>query len=113
MICEKDVEGGGIIIKEKLKGKPYPLLKVFRRGKCGVVSLLCSLEKRLEDFDDEGLTALQYELDMFREDFDDFLTPEQVEWFNEMYDVVSSELDSRWLLKKLEDRRIVKIERSN
>lgn len=36
-----------------------------------------------------------------------------VEWFNEMYDIVSSELDARWLLKKLEERRIVKIERSN
>ena len=50
---------------------------------------------------------------MFREDFDDFLTPEQVEWFNELYDIVASELDASWLLKKLEERNIVKIERSN
>lgn len=50
------------------------------------------------------MTALQYELDMFREDFDDFLTPEQVEWFDRLYDIVASEL---------EERRIVKIERSN
>lgn len=110
---EYELKDGGIVIKEKSKGGWYPFLKVFRQGKCGVVSLLCSLEKRLEDFDEEGLTALQYELDMFREDFDDFLTPEQVEWFNRMYDIVSSELDARWLLKKLEERRIVKIERSN
>lgn len=66
--------------------------------------MLDSLEDRLKDFDDEGLTALQYELDMFREDFDDSLTPEQVEWFNQMYDIVSSEL---------EERRIVQIEKSN
>lgn len=82
MICEKDVE-------EVLNG----------------------LDEILESFDEKKLTTLQYELDMFREDFDDFLTPEQVEWFNRMYDIVSSELDARWLLKKLEEYNIVKIER--
>lgn len=102
-----------IVIEEKSEPEQHPFLKVFRQGKCGVISLLGGLEKRLEGFDEESLTALQYELDMFREDFDDFLTPEQVEWFNEMYDVVSSEIDARWLLKKLEERRIVKIESSN
>lgn len=100
-----------IVIEEKSEPEQYPFLKVLRQGKCGVVSLLCNLEKRLEAFDEESLTALQYELDMFREDFDDFLTPEQVEWFDEVYDNVSSEIDARWLLKKLEERRIVKIER--
>lgn len=55
-------------------------------------------------YDEKKLTTLQYELDMFREDFDDFLTPEQVEWFNRLYDIVASEL---------EERRIVMIERSN
>lgn len=97
-----------IVIKEK-----YSFLKVVYRSKSGAVLMLDSLEKQLEGFDEEKLTSLQYELDMFREDFDDFLTPEQVEWFNRLYDIVSSELDARWLLKKLEERRIVKIERSN
>ena len=102
-----------IIIEEKSEPEQYPFLKVIYRSKSGAVMMPDSLEEKLKDFDDEGLTALQYELDMFREDFDDFLTPEQVEWFNRMYDIVSSELDARWLLKKLEERRIVKIERSN
>lgn len=102
-----------IVIEEKSNPEKGAFLKVFRQGKSGVVLMLDSLEEQLEDFDEEGLNALQYELDMFREDFDDFLTPEQVEWFNGMYDIVSSELDARWLLKKLEERRIVKIERSN
>ena len=106
MICEKDVE-------EKPKPEQYPFLKVIYQSKSGVVLMLDSLEERLKDFNEEGLTSLQYELDMFREDFDDFLTPEQVEWFNRMYDIVASELDARWLLKKLEERRIVMIERSN
>ena len=97
-------------LREGCRGR-YPFLKVIYRSKSGVVLMLDSLEDKLKDFDDEGLTALQYELDMFREDFDDFLTYEQVEWFNQMYDIVSSELDARWLLKKLEERRIVKIER--
>ena len=110
---EYELKDGGIVIKEKSKGGWYPFLKVIYRSKSGVVLMLDSLEDQLKDFDDEGLTALQYELDMFREDFDDFLTPEQVEWFSRMYDIVSSELDARWLLKKLEERRIVKIERSN
>nr|DAR88617.1 MAG TPA: hypothetical protein [Caudoviricetes sp.] len=100
-----------IVIEEKSEPEQYPFLKVIYRSKFGAVSMLDSLEDQLKDFDDEGLTALQYELDMFREDFDDFLTPEQVEWFNQLYDIVSSELDARWLLKKLEERRIVKIER--
>lgn len=117
MICEKDDEywlkDGNIVITEKAEGRRYPFLKVIYRSKSGAVLMLDSLEEQLKDFDDERLTALQYELDMFREDFDDFLTPEQVEWFNKMYDIVSSELDARWLLKKLEERRIIKIERSN
>lgn len=95
-----------IVIEEK-----YPFLKVIYRSKSGALLMLDSLEDQLKDFGEESLNALQYELDMFREDFDDFLTPEQVEWFNRMYDIVSSELDARWLLKKLEERRIVKIER--
>ena len=102
-----------IVIEEKSKPEQYPFLKVIYRSKSGAVLMLDSLEDQLKDFDEEGLTALQYELDMFREDFDDFLTPEQVEWFNQLYEIVASELDARWLLKKLEDRRIIKIERSN
>lgn len=102
-----------IVIEEKSEPEQHPFLKVIHQSKSGAVLMLDSLEEQLKDFDDERLTALQYELDMFREDFDDFLTPEQLEWFNRMYDIVSSELDARWLLKKLEERRIVKIERSN
>lgn len=110
---EYELKDGSIVIEEKSEPEQYPFLKVIYRSKSGAVLMLDSLEEQLKDFDDEGLTALQYELDMFREDFDDFLTPEQVEWFDRMYDIVSSELDARWLLKKLEERRIVKIERSN
>nr|DAG00178.1 MAG TPA: hypothetical protein [Siphoviridae sp. ctTPJ4] len=102
-----------IVIEEKSEPEQHPFLKVIHRSKVGPVLMLDSLEDQLKDFDDEGLTALQYELDMFHEDFDDFLTPEQVDWFNRMYDIVSSEIDARWLLKKLEERRIIKIERSN
>lgn len=108
---EYELKDGSIAIKEKAHGKPYPFLKVVYRSKSDAVLMLDSLEEQLKDFDEEGLTALQYELDMFREDFDDFLTPEQVEWFNRMYDIVASELDTRWLLKKLKERRIVIIER--
>lgn len=102
-----------IVIEEKSEPETYRFLKVTYPGRAGVEEVLNGLEKILESFTDEKLTDLQYELDMFREDFDDFLTPEQVEWFNQLYDIVSSELDARWLLKKLEERRIVKIERSN
>ena len=110
---EYELKDNSIVIKEKPKVGWYPFLKVVYRSKSGAVLMLDSLEDQLKDFDDEGLTALQYELDMFREDFDDFLTPEQVEWFNQLYDIVASELDAHWLLKKLEERRIVTIERSN
>lgn len=110
---EYELKDGGIVIKKKSKAGWYPFLKVIYRSKSGAVLMLDSLEEQLKNFDEESLTALQYKLDMFREDFDDFLTPEQVEWFNRMYDIVSSELDARWLLKKLEERHIVKIERSN
>lgn len=110
---EYELKDSHIVIKEKPKSETYPFLKVIYRSRSGAVLMLDSLEEQLKDFDDKGLTALQYELDMFREDFDDFLTPEQVEWFGRLYDIVSSELDARWLLMKLEERNIVKIERSN
>lgn len=109
---EYELKDSSIVIKEK-KTLLQKFLKVTYRGRAGVEEVLNGLEEILEGFDEKKLTTLQYELDMFREDFDDFLTPEQVEWFNSMYDIVSSELDARWLLKKLEERRIVKIERSN
>lgn len=109
---EYELKDNSIIIKEKTEAEPYPSLTVLYRSKSSLVSMLDDLEYRLEDFDEARLTSLQYELDMFREDFDDFLTPEQVEWFDRMYDIVSYELDARWLLKKLEERRIVRIERS-
>ena len=101
-----------IVISEK-KTIVQPFLKVTCRGRAGVEEVLDGLKKILESFTEEKLTSLQYELDMFREDFDDFLTPEHVEWFTQLYDIVSSEIDARWLLKKLEERRIVKIERNN
>ena len=114
-ICDKtkyeyELKDNSIVISEK-KTLLQNFLKVTCRGRAGIEEVLNGLEEVLESFDEKKLTTLQYELDMFREDFDDLLTPEQVEWFNEMYDIVSSELDARWLLKKLEERRIVKIER--
>ena len=108
---EYELEDGKIVISEK-KTLLQKFLKVTYRGKAGVEEVLNGLEEVLESFDEKKLTTLQYELDMFREDFDDFLTPEQVEWFNQLYDIVASELDARWLLKKLEEYNIVKIERS-
>lgn len=108
---EYELKDNSIIIKEKTKAELPPTLTVPHRSKSGMVFMLYDLEDQLSDFNDEGLTALQYELDMFREDFDDFLTPEQVDLFERMYDTVSAELDARWLLKKLEERHIIRIER--
>lgn len=107
---EYELKDNKIVISEK-KTFVESFLRVTCRGKAGVESVLDGLEKILESFTDDKLTALQYELDMFREDYDDFLTPKQVEWFDRLYDIVSSELDARWLLKKFEDRHIVSIER--
>lgn len=109
---EYELKDNSIVVSEK-KTLLQKFLRVTYRGRAGVEEVLNGLGEILESFDEKKLTTLQYELDMFREDFDDFLTPEQVDWFNQLYDIVSSELDARWLLKKLEERRIVKIERSN
>lgn len=109
---EYELKDNSIVIKEKSKPEKSPFLAATYRGKAGMVFMLDDLEDQLADFDEARLTSLQYELDMFREDFDDFLTPEQVDWFDRMYDIVSYELDARWLLKKLEERHIVRIERS-
>lgn len=109
---EYELKNNSIIIKERVKEEKCPSLMVPYRSKSGMVFMLDDLEDQLQDVNDDELTSLQYELDMFREDFDDFLTPEQVEWFDRMYDTVSAELDARWLLKKLEERHIVQIERS-
>lgn len=109
---EYELKDGSIVINEKPKPEEYPFLRVIHQGKSGIVFMLDDIEDQLQDINDEGLTSLQYELDMFREDFDDFLTPEQVDWFDRMYDIVACELDARWLLKKLEERHIVQIERS-
>ena len=109
---EYELKNNSIIIKEKTKEDLSPSLAVLYRSKPGIVFMLDDLEDQLADFNDERLTSLQYELDMFREDFDYLLTPEQVDWFDRMYDAVSAELDARWLLKKLDERHIVRIERS-
>lgn len=108
---EYELKDGSIVIKERAK-EERPFLTAPYQGKPGIVFMLDDLEDQLTDLKEEELTSLQYELDMFREDFDDFLIPEQVEWFDRLYDIVSHELDARWLLKKLEERHIVRIERS-
>lgn len=108
---EYELKDNSIIIKEKAKAELCPSLTAPYRSKSGMAFMLDDIEDQLQDINEEGLTSLQYELDMFREDFDDFLTPEQVDWFDRMYDTVSAELDARWLLKKLEERHIVRIER--
>ena len=100
-----------IVIEEKPKPEQNPFLKVVYRSKSGAVLMLDSLEEQLKDFDEKKLTTLQYELDMFRENFDYLLTPAQGEGFNRMYDIGSTGIDARWLLKKLEEYNIVKIER--
>nr|DAV98019.1 MAG TPA: hypothetical protein [Caudoviricetes sp.] len=107
---EYELKDNSIVISEK-KTLVQKFLKVTYRGRAGVEEVLNGLEEVLESFDEKKLTTLQYELDMFREDLDDFLTPEQVEWFDRLYDIVASELDARWLLKKLEEYNIVRIER--
>lgn len=109
---EYELKDNCIVIKEKTKAEPCPSITAPYRSKSGMVFMLDDLEDQLQDFNEAGLTSLQYEIDMFREDFNDFLTSEQVEWFDRMYDTVSHELDARWLLKKLEERNIVRIERS-
>lgn len=70
---EYELKDNSIVIKDKSNGKPYPFLKVIYQSKSGAILMLDSLEEQLKDFDEEGLTALQYELDMFCEDFDEFL----------------------------------------
>lgn len=107
---EYELKDNSILISEK-KTLVQKFLKVTCRGRAGVEEVLNGLEEILGSFDEKKLTTLQYELDMFREDFDDFLTPEQLEWFDRLYSIVASELDARWLLKKLEEYNIVKIER--
>lgn len=107
---EYELKDNSIVISEK-KTLLQRFIKVTYRGRAGVEEVLNGLEEILESFDEKKLTTLQYELDMFREDFDDFLTPEQVEWFNQLYDIVASELDARWLLKKLEEYNIIKLEK--
>lgn len=109
---EYELKGNSIVIKERVKEEKRPFLTVLYPGKTGIVSMWGDIDDQLADLSDEELTSLQYELDMFREDFDDFLTPEQVDWFDRMYDIVAYELDARWLLKKLEERHIVRIKRS-
>lgn len=106
---EYELKDNSIVINEKTLLQNF--LKVAYRGRAGVEEVLNGLEEVLESFDEKKLTTLQYELDMFREDFNDFLTAEQVEWFDRLYDIVASEIDARWLLKKLEEYNIVKIER--
>lgn len=109
---EYELKDGSIVIKERVKAEKCAFLTAPYHGKAGIVFMLDDLGDQLADFNEEELTSLQYELDMFREDFDDFLTPEQVDWFDRLYDIVSYELDARWLLKNLEERHIVRIERS-
>ena len=105
-----ELKDNKIAISEK-KTLVQTFLKVSHPGKSGLENLLDTLDYDLELLDGKKLTTLQYELDMFREDFDEFLTPKQVEWFDRLYDAVSSEIDARWLLKKLEERHIIKIEK--
>lgn len=56
------------------------------------------------------LRALIYETGLLGEEISDVIGPKQEDWLEQIREILLDESDARWLIRRLQDRRIVKLE---
>ena len=85
-------------------------LCIAHDGKAGITEFIEALPERSKTLTDGQLRALIYETELLAEEISDVISPKQEYWLEWIREILLDESDARWLIRRLQDRRIVKLE---
>lgn len=85
-------------------------LCIAHDGKAGITKFIEALPERSKTLTDGQLRALIYETELLAEEIGDVISPRQEGWLEWICEILLDESDARWLIRRLQDRHIVKLE---
>lgn len=86
-------------------------VRLIHGSHVAIESFLSSLPSTIEKTTDSELWSLICKVDLFQEELGDLLNPSQEDWIKRLYDILIEEWDARWLLVRLHDHGIIRLER--
>ena len=86
-------------------------VRLIHGSQVAIESFLSSLPSMIEKATDSELWSLICKVDLLQEELGDLLNPSQEDWVRRLYDILIEEWDARWLLMRLHDRGIIRLER--
>lgn len=86
-------------------------VRLIHGSQVAIESFLSSLPSTIEKTTDSELWSLICKVDLFQEELGDLLNPSQEDWIKRLYDILIEEWDARWLLMRLHDHGIIRLER--
>lgn len=101
---------GGRIILEHV---PMELaaLRITHNDKSGITTFIEYLPERSKTLTDGQLRALIYETELLAEEIGDVISPTQEDWLERIREILMDESDARWLIQRLKDHGIIRLER--
>lgn len=85
-------------------------LRIAYDGKAGITQFIESLPDRCKTLTEGQLRALIFETELLAEEIGDVISPKQEDWLEWIREILLEESDARWLIRRLQDRRIVKLD---
>lgn len=86
-------------------------IRILHNGKQGLELLLENLRPETEELTDNQIKAIIDEVEVLKVAGTN--TPKQEDWLDWMLYVLRDELDARWLIRRLQERGIVRLDRSS
>lgn len=86
-------------------------VRLIHGSQVAMESFLSSLPSKIDKLTDSELWSLICKVDLLQEELGDLLNPSQEDWIKRLYDILIEEWDARWLLMRLNDHGIIRLER--
>lgn len=86
-------------------------VRLIHGSQVAIESFLSSLPSMIEKTTDSELWSFICKVDLLQEEVGDLLNPSQEDWVKRLYDILIEEWDARWLLMRLHDHGIIRLER--
>ena len=86
-------------------------IRILHNGKQGLEGFLENLRPETEELTDNQIKAIIDEVEVLKVAGTN--TPKQEDWLDWMLYVLRDELDARWLIRRLQERGIVRLDRSS
>lgn len=93
------------------EGVELATVRLVHGSRVAMESFLSSLPSKIEKLTDSELWSFICKVDLLREELSDLLNPSQEDWIKRLYDILIEEWDARWLLQRLNDHGIIRLER--